>query len=90
VEATIVSSISVPASTLLFEIAANDFGPFAHPAQAPVTRTTRAIDNLRFHTFPIIANPQAQLALAIVDLEFDPTCLGMTGKQAKDGNKSEY
>src|SRR5215472_1049422 len=51
-----------------FEISTNGFGSFAHPSQAPVTRAGGAIEHLRFHSFPIVTDSQAQLALIVVDL----------------------
>src|SRR5208283_2322682 len=59
------------------QLAAHQFGPFAHPTQAVVSGTLAFVQELRINAYSIIPNPQAKLPFVIPEFDFDLARLGV-------------
>ena len=78
-DAGIVSSISVPESSLLQTVnfASGKFGAHLHAGQAIAPFTGAAIQNLRTNPFSIVRDAESKLTVVITDFDFNPSRAGV-------------
>src|SRR5215472_12104545 len=54
-----------------FQVPAKALGAFAHPREAPVSRTSPLVSNLRSNSHSIVSHAQQKLRIAVGNFRFD-------------------